>query len=80
MSVPNEVLITAFSTAFLALAFTIRVLWCKLAAGYKYLLCKSEDCERDRESLWAKIENLQAKVSRPCHKTDCPFLPLEKKS
>lgn len=74
MSVPNEVLISAFTVAFAALAFTIRVLWSKLAADYKYLLGKSEACESDREEMHGKIFELSCKVATAinCKLSSCP--------
>lgn len=77
MTISDPVIVSAFGTAFAALAAVIRIMWAKLSADHRALRARSEECEADRRKLWQRIAEIVSNTPlvESCPRSDCPMKP-----
>lgn len=79
MTVDDAFVVKAVATTFTTLLTAISVLWAKQVKDNRKLTNRSDQCEKDRVALWARIEELSGlkTLLDRCPNPTCPFKPDE---
>lgn len=74
MTIADEQILSVAIGGFTTLGTVIAVMWRSLKRENELLRKRSDECEEDRKSMWAKISELSglAALLERCPSDDCP--------